>query len=115
MNHNKLLKALECCAVGTFACDEECPRYHNNSKLKTSTCRFELLKDILELVNAQQMQIQELSNTITKQKEEIVGLRLECGNCTLLQKQNNRISDLDYQVDYWQQGYYELLEELRRK
>ena len=41
----EIKKALECCSVGTFACDEQCPCFHSKSNLKINSCRFELIGD----------------------------------------------------------------------
>lgn len=57
---NEIKKALECCAKGTFNCDGECPRSYNNS-LSISACRFELLGDVLDLLNRNDAEIERLN------------------------------------------------------
>ena len=60
MTDNDIIKALECCTIGTFACGKECPYYSNKSNLKVSSCRFELLCEIFDLINRQKAKIERL-------------------------------------------------------
>ena len=60
MTDNEIIKALECCSVGTFACDEQCPCFHSKSNLKINSCRFELICDALDFINRQQEEIEAL-------------------------------------------------------
>ena len=60
LNDNEIIKALECCSVGTFACDEQCPCFHSKSNLKINSCRFELICDALDFINRQQEEIEAL-------------------------------------------------------
>ena len=60
LNDNEIIKALECCSVGTFACDEQCPCFHSKSNLKINSCRFELICDALDLTTRQQEEIEAL-------------------------------------------------------
>lgn len=58
MTDSEIVKALECCSVGTFACDEQCPCFHSKSNLKITSCRFELIGDALDLINRQKAEIE---------------------------------------------------------
>ena len=60
MTDKEIIKALECCSVGTFACDEQCPCFHSKSNLKISSCRFELICDALDLINRKKAEIEAL-------------------------------------------------------
>lgn len=66
MIDNDIIKALECCSVGTFACSEECPCFHSKSNLKVTSCRFELIGEVLDLINRQKAEIKELKETKDK-------------------------------------------------
>ena len=58
LTDNEIIKALECCSVGTFACDEQCPCFHSKSNLKLTSCRFELICDALDIINRQKAEIE---------------------------------------------------------
>ena len=60
MTDNEIIKALECCTVGTFACGKECPYYSSKSNLKVSSCRFELMCEISDLINRQKAEVERL-------------------------------------------------------
>ena len=47
----EVIKALECCTIGTFACGKECPYYSIKSNLKVTSCRFELMCELFDLIN----------------------------------------------------------------
>ena len=64
MTDNEIIKALECCSVGTFACDEQCPCFHSKSNLKVTSCRFELIGDALDLINRQKAEIKRVNGVI---------------------------------------------------
>ena len=63
MTDNEIIKALECCTIGTFACGKECPYYSNKSNLKVSSCRFELMCEISDLIKRQREEIEGLEET----------------------------------------------------
>ena len=69
MTDNEIVKALECCSVGTFACDEQCPCFHSKSKLKVTSCRFELIGDALDLINRQKAEIERLKTDSKRLKK----------------------------------------------
>lgn len=50
LTDNEIIKALECCSKGKSNCYGKCPRSYNNC-LTISACRFELLGDVLDLLN----------------------------------------------------------------
>ena len=60
MTDNEIIKALECCTVGTFACGNECPYYSSKSNLKVSSCMFDLMCEISNLINRQNAEIERL-------------------------------------------------------
>ena len=64
MTDNEIIKALECCTVGTFDCSKECPCYSSKSNLKVSSCRFELMCEISDLINRQKAEIERLKKNI---------------------------------------------------
>lgn len=64
MTDNEILKALECCSIGTFACGKGCPCYSVKSNLKVSSCRFELMCELSDLVNRQKAEIERLSKLL---------------------------------------------------
>lgn len=61
MTDEQLIKALECCTIGTFACGKECPYYSSKSNLKVSSCRFELMCEISDLIDRQKAEIERLN------------------------------------------------------
>lgn len=69
LTDNEIVKALECCSVGTFACDEQCPCFNSKSNLKITSCRFELIGDALDLINRQKAEIEEIKYKVKKWKE----------------------------------------------
>ena len=71
MTDNEIIKALECCSVGTFACDEQCPCFHSKSNLKVTSCRFELIGDALDLINRQKAENESLNNELHAKAEYI--------------------------------------------
>ena len=79
MTDNDIIKALECCSVGTFACSEECPCFHSKSNLKVTSCRFELLCELSDLINRQKAEIERLKteNLILSQKRVNLYERLD--------------------------------------
>lgn len=58
MTDNEIIKALKCCQ-GNVDC-ANCPYYENNHH----QCGDNLNKDVLDLINRQQAEIDELNNTI---------------------------------------------------
>ena len=60
MTDEQIIKALECCTIGTFACGKECPYYSSKSNLKVSSCRFDLMCEISNLINRQKEKIEAL-------------------------------------------------------
>jgi hypothetical protein len=78
MTDNEIIKALERCSVGTFACDEQCPCFHSKSNLKVTSCRFELVGDALDLVNRQNAEVAKLQGIVRrlKQYDEVRDIRL---------------------------------------
>lgn len=66
MTDNEIIKALEICTVGTFACGKECPYYSSKSNLKVSSCRFELMCEISDLINRQKEEIERLKHRKTE-------------------------------------------------
>ena len=55
MTNNEIIKALECCADGTFRCDECCYEH-----LKFNECTPLILNDALDLINRQKAEIERL-------------------------------------------------------
>lgn len=59
MNDNEIIKALECCISPVYEECKKCPLYDD------PTCRRELLKDTLDLINRQQAEIERLNNNVS--------------------------------------------------
>ena len=74
MTDNEIIKALECCTVGTFDCSKECPCYSSKSNLKVSSCRFELMCEIYDRINRQKAENEMLKDLITYQKQKKVSI-----------------------------------------
>lgn len=68
MTDNEIIKALKCCTVGTFACGKECPYYSSKSNLKVSSCRFELMCEISDLINRQNNMIEAFNLRLKHEK-----------------------------------------------
>lgn len=85
MTDNEIIKALECCTVGTFDCSKECPCYSSKSNLKVSSCRFELMCEISDLINRQKAENEMLKDLITYQKQKIKEIE---------QKYNQAVDDM---------------------
>ena len=62
----EIKKALECCSIGTFACGKECPYYKIKSNLKVTSCRFELMCELSDLLNRQEEKIKLLEKYQTE-------------------------------------------------
>lgn len=67
---NEIIKALECCTVGTYACGDDCPCFHSKSNLKVTSCRFELLGEALDLINRLQAENERLKDLYEKSAYE---------------------------------------------
>ena len=75
LTDSEIVKALECCSVGTFACGEECSRFHSKSNLKISSCRFELIGDALDLINRLQAENERLKEEVKAHIKKSVAKR----------------------------------------
>lgn len=86
MTDNETKKALECCSVGTFACDEQCPCFHSKSNLKVTSCRFELIGYALDLIN----RLEASYKSVKKEKNKLLDTQM------LLAKQVDELQDENY-------------------
>lgn len=50
---------------------------------------------------------------INRQKAKIERLKDLCGDCSMLKGEIETISELEEQIEYWQRGYNDLIQELK--
>lgn len=93
MTDNEIIKALECCAQPIPIC-KECPCYDSNFPYP---CADQLKWATLNLIDSQQAEIERLKDG--------------CSNCCVLRAKSETISGLNEQIEYWQRGYNDLLQE----
>ena len=77
----KVIKGLECCSIGLYCPDEECP-YEKDKEEKQENCIALLARDALELLKAQEpVKPIHLHNTKIHDSLKDVVFEDECGNC----------------------------------
>ena len=96
MTDNEIIKALECCTVGTFACGKECPYYSSKSNLKVSSCRFELMCEISDLINRQKAENDSLKVDLAK-----CSIRLDNLYKTADEIKSKAIKDFAEELEYF--------------
>ena len=79
VDREKTIKGLECCSIGLFCPDEECP-YEKDKEEKQENCIALLARDALELLKAQEPHVMTLEEVFERSKhmdEDAVWIEFE--------------------------------------
>lgn len=126
MTDNEIIEALKCCAN---LCKDGCNGcYLVPSESKDAYCMDKLTKDAIDLINRQKEEIskkdieidilirkkEDLSDEVSDLRAEVERLKDVCSSCCVLKAKSETISDLNEQIEYWQRGYNDLRQEIKK-
>lgn len=95
MTDKEIIEALYCCKPKQNRNCGNCPAYELGD-----FCAAELKEDALDLIKRQQAEIERLKDG--------------CSSCCVLRAKSETISELNEQIEYWQRGYNDLLQENKK-
>ena len=96
MTDNDIIKALKCCSNSCdngFAKCDECPRFE-----EASGCTLKTMKDALDLINRQKVEIKRLQEVKEQLESDVVNANMNCDHFENLAEQLGK--DVDIKLNY---------------